>query len=400
MRARSATIVAMISTCLGVTAARADWPQLPSWSDVQQGGQHVINEGGKFLDQEGRKASKAIGDAVSPLPRLGRDYTKVRLVNNTRSEIHAALKCVSFDPSGQALSNVGERDDPFASKYWFNLGPGEAAVVDLTNNINVYYYAYGGGREWSGGDSGGDVMGVVGTGSDRHNVRFKHTVIFVQQNEADIVLSERNSKPYANSVGPAGLTGTASPPKIDFRIDASGRAFADKTMLGQARRVRNNETGAVAWRFDIPNGWTLIRYDGQSNTEKHIFKHAAAYAPVKLTANGLEHHGVVHFPAASAAGASPPPNVPNGGEIYAANLGIYYEKVDYGDGTFGARLTRDAAPGTPGGSMGLEKGDTIFALDDQRFRTPQDVLAHTQATKVDIVNVRTNQPQSATVNLP
>jgi hypothetical protein len=88
------------------------------------------------------------------------------------------------------------------------------------------------------------------------------------------------------------------------------------------------------------------------------------------------------------------------GETFAQNLGIAYEPVRFGDGTFGVKLTRYPVPGSPGAQLGLEPGDIITALDDMPFRTPDDVLNHTKDTTVRLINVRTNAPVDARVVLP
>ena len=93
----------------------------------------------------------------------------------------------------------------------------------------------------------------------------------------------------------------------------------------------------------------------------------------------------------------PPPAPP---DLFAWNLGIYYQMIRYGDGTFGARLTRYPVPNSPAALLWLEPGDTIFALDSQRFTTTSDVLSHRNQTSVDFVKVRTNASQSAKVNIP
>ncbi len=85
---------------------------------------------------------------------------------------------------------------------------------------------------------------------------------------------------------------------------------------------------------------------------------------------------------------------------YAANLGIHYEPVRYGDGTFGARVVGHPDAGSPAAVLGFEPGDTIFALDGQRFRRPSDVLSHRFQTSVDFINVRTNAPQSGNLYIP
>jgi hypothetical protein len=89
-----------------------------------------------------------------------------------------------------------------------------------------------------------------------------------------------------------------------------------------------------------------------------------------------------------------------GAELNAANLGITYLPVQFGDGTFGARLTRYPAPNSPAAQLGLEPGDIVTELDGTPFRTPQDVLNHRQDTTVRLINVRTNSPLDARVFIP
>jgi hypothetical protein len=91
---------------------------------------------------------------------------------------------------------------------------------------------------------------------------------------------------------------------------------------------------------------------------------------------------------------------PVGDELFAANLGIFYERIPYADGTFGARLTRNPAADSPAAQIGLETGDIVFMMDDLRFREPADVLNHVDRTTVALIEVRTNQVKSAVVILP
>ena len=97
-------------------------------------------------------------------------------------------------------------------------------------------------------------------------------------------------------------------------------------------------------------------------------------------------------------GNPPPPPADEG--IYAGNIGITYTRVPYGDGTFGARIVQPPPPNSPAAKLGFEPGDIIFELDGMRFRTHQDVLAHTGETTVGFVNVRTNEKQSGSLTLP
>jgi hypothetical protein len=94
-----------------------------------------------------------------------------------------------------------------------------------------------------------------------------------------------------------------------------------------------------------------------------------------------------------------PEPLPPPGE-WAANLGITYERVDYSNGTFGAKLTEDPRPGSPAAQLRLEPGDIIFELDGVRFREPRDVLGHGFWTTMKFVNVRTGRSQGARVYIP
>jgi hypothetical protein len=417
MRCKLALSAAVVSVALlGGVSARA-WD---IFSDIGGGISNAGKDALGSLDKLGRDIDKKRLDIMSRTPRPGRDYTKVYVYNRTDKPVSVAVMYLDFDVSGQSLSRTGgSSNDSWAIGAWFNLGPGDKAHVANTNNRNFYYYAFGGGREWAG-----DVTRTLQDGGKPRTVGFRMTPLVTQLEESEVNLTEKSSKPIS---GQFGLSKADREPQIAFRIDDKGRAYAGNTLLGQGRRVVNNQTRRTAWRYDIPNGWSLIRYDGSNETEKHIYKNKAAQAAVTAPGAG----GVFSFapqhasappvavqeapleattpPPASAPDAAPAPEATtpppasapaDDKEIFASNLGIYYEKVDYGDGTFGARLTRDAASDTPAGTLGLEKGDTIFALDDMRFRTPQDVLAHTQSTKVDFVNVRTNAPQTGSVTLP
>jgi hypothetical protein len=97
-----------------------------------------------------------------------------------------------------------------------------------------------------------------------------------------------------------------------------------------------------------------------------------------------------------------PPTVPQPppSDLFASNLGVYYQKTPYLDGTFGARLTRYPVANSPAAQLKLEPGDTIFALNGQRFTAPDDIQSHTQQTTVEFVNVRTNGSQKSDVYIP
>jgi S1-C subfamily serine protease len=98
-----------------------------------------------------------------------------------------------------------------------------------------------------------------------------------------------------------------------------------------------------------------------------------------------------------------------GGEIFISHIGIYYEKLTYQDGTFGARLTRNAVANSPAAQLrigssaqlyALQKGDTIFEMDGQRFRTEDDARNHRFETTMRFINKNTGQTFEAALTLP
>jgi membrane-associated protease RseP (regulator of RpoE activity) len=102
-------------------------------------------------------------------------------------------------------------------------------------------------------------------------------------------------------------------------------------------------------------------------------------------------------PAPMALVAPPAPNV---AESYAPNLDLYYVPVSQGDGTFAALVTRLPASESPAARLGLEPGDLILELDDQRFQTEADVAAHRFQTKIRLISVRDNRENTANFYIP
>ena len=97
------------------------------------------------------------------------------------------------------------------------------------------------------------------------------------------------------------------------------------------------------------------------------------------------------------------------GENFLSHMGVYYRKVPYEDGTFGAQLTRDPVPGSPAAQIRstanaqayrLERGDTIFEIDGQRFRTDLDVRSHRLESTIRFIDVRTGQIMAGSFTLP
>ncbi len=96
-------------------------------------------------------------------------------------------------------------------------------------------------------------------------------------------------------------------------------------------------------------------------------------------------------------------------EFFVPHIGIYYKRVNYQDGTFGAQLTRDAVPDSPVTRirMGsttqlyrLERGDTILEMDGQRFRTDTDVRNHRFETTMQFIDNNTGQTVAGSLTLP
>jgi hypothetical protein len=87
-------------------------------------------------------------------------------------------------------------------------------------------------------------------------------------------------------------------------------------------------------------------------------------------------------------------------EVFAKNLGVYYERVPQDDGTFGARITRAPAANSPAGAGRLESGDIILMLDSLPFHTEQDVLNHVAETTVSVIDVRTGRRTELVIQIP
>ncbi len=101
------------------------------------------------------------------------------------------------------------------------------------------------------------------------------------------------------------------------------------------------------------------------------------------------------------------PDVGRGGapqnDVFAKNLGIYYERIPNPDGIEGAfalKVSRPPAAETPAGRGGIEQGDIILALDGAEFKNDQDVLNHVDQTTVLLIDVRTKQRQETVIQLP
>jgi hypothetical protein len=94
------------------------------------------------------------------------------------------------------------------------------------------------------------------------------------------------------------------------------------------------------------------------------------------------------------------PPAPPAQPLFAANLGIYYLKVPYDNGTFGAKLTSSPVANSPASQLSLDVGDIIFMLDGQRFASPNDLVKHVNRTSVNYIDATTNTQKSGTINIP
>jgi hypothetical protein len=86
--------------------------------------------------------------------------------------------------------------------------------------------------------------------------------------------------------------------------------------------------------------------------------------------------------------------------LFAPNLGIYYEKVPYTNGTFGAKLTADPIPNSPASQLPLDVGDVIYMLDGKRMTAPEDILRYGNPTHVDYIDATDRSQKSGDVNIP
>jgi hypothetical protein len=96
---------------------------------------------------------------------------------------------------------------------------------------------------------------------------------------------------------------------------------------------------------------------------------------------------------------SAPPGQATANDLFAANLGIFYQLVPY-KGASAARLTRYPVAGSPASQLQLEPGDMIVSLGGKAIQDASDVLSHVSRTDFVFVNVRTGLPQSGAVFIP
>lgn len=133
---------------------------------IRQAGRDIDRTANPFRNdsgvrQAGREIDRARLDATAPGFRAGRDYTRLHLHNATSDPISVAIIMVDFSPS-QGESRLQEytgRVDPWQTKAWYNLAPGQKVYIGDTQQAACYLYAIkkGGGRVWEGSSVYRDV---------------------------------------------------------------------------------------------------------------------------------------------------------------------------------------------------------------------------------------------------
>jgi hypothetical protein len=120
--------------------------------------------------------------------RAGRDYTKLYFKNTSSQPIFVAVRFKPFYVAGNTseLKSLDAQGDGWETKAWFQLAPGETKHVGNTNNLYVYYYAEGGGRDWKG-----DLMVNVRDGSRTRRLGFRTTMIGIDTPEGHTVNLQR-----------------------------------------------------------------------------------------------------------------------------------------------------------------------------------------------------------------
>ena len=174
--------------------------------------------------------------------------------------------------------------------------------------------------------------------------------------------------------------------------------------------VGDVQPGATTTFADVPfqgdqvfMAWSLDGRNKCVGTKSIDVRTASGNSILLLVTEGRE-MGAAQRPKAGGGGrpgnggGNQPPKA--GQEAFAQNLGVYYQPVRNNDGTFWVRITQPPAPNSPAAKLEFEPGDIITALDDQTFRTPQDVLNHTQQTTIDFIDVRTKERRRANVFIP
>lgn len=140
-------------------------------------------KGGSATNQALNNFDQQRLQAMSQSPRPGRDYTKLFIKNGTDRRISVALRVDTYSPPDNGntshLSSGNGGTTPFDTYAWYNLNPGQEQFIANTANINVYFYAEGGGRFWRG-----DHRVTVYDGGKQRNLGMLHEFIVAPTNES------------------------------------------------------------------------------------------------------------------------------------------------------------------------------------------------------------------------
>lgn len=186
--------------------------------------------------------------------------------------------------------------------------------------------------------------------------------------------------------------------------DPPGGSSGPNTMTVYMLRVNSVVNGSAAERAGLKRGDVIESVNGKSvrtpNELARLVRGSNGVVKVEWRDKNGDKSKTIDLRGANALAA---------GETFVPHIGIYYEKVAYDNGTFGARLTRDALPGsaTTQLRMGnatqlfrLEKGDTIFEMDGQRFRTDDEVRNHRGETTMRFIDGKSGRTMEASLTLP
>jgi hypothetical protein len=161
----------------------------------------------------------------------------------------------------------------------------------------------------------------------------------------------------------------------------------DHTGLVDATSSSHDESSQAGFFFDS------LRYHMEGSAKFHIYdvngdgfvSWKEFFPSIARTTNALfkkiavEGEQSTQIPFAFSLGTAPGET---DRENYAANLGLHFTIISR-DFWNAAKLTRDPAPNTPAGRIGLRAGDVLDTLDDLPIWNPIDVYGHHLDTKVN-----------------
>jgi F0F1-type ATP synthase membrane subunit b/b' len=248
-----------------------------------------------------------------------------------------------------------------------------------------------------------------------YNKRFgDNNIYFASRNFVDWATPETLGRYVVNGIVTAGAS-------VYPQIMASARERAknELPLLSQwlqAKGVDQAESVAANLLTGQPSRWPHLQFDMISvrygSREKPLdiaktpWRYVDHMAFVIIWKNGQAQARVTNE-------VAPTSNPSETGETnfsvhFAGHLGVSYQFIKLQDGSLGARIEKQPENGVPAtriliegvGYLSLEPGDIIHNLDGLPFKSPSDVLGHTQQTTIRFQDSRTSKVMDGQLFIP